>query len=86
MVILKTYPGISKHDGGIKMWMWLCLERELFSIWKQSRNEEDKKKHCEAKNDCMFLSRYVRVSEGIHTLLYSCLNVKKHFAPSRCEI
>ena len=74
-------------------WWWnkdvdvaMPRERELFSIWKQSRNEEDKKKHCEAKNDCMFLSRYVRVSEGIHTLLYSCLNVKKHFAPSRCEI
>ena len=33
------------------MWMWLCVERELFRIWKQSRNEEDRKKYCEAKKD-----------------------------------
>ena len=33
MVILKTYPGISKHDGGIKMWMWLCLERESYLVF-----------------------------------------------------
>ena len=32
------------------MWMWLCVERELFRIWKQSWNGEDKKKYCEAKN------------------------------------
>ena len=33
------------------MWMWLCVERELFRIWKESQNEEDRKKYCEAKKD-----------------------------------
>ena len=27
------------------------LRKELFRIWKQSRNEEDGKKYCEAKRD-----------------------------------
>ena len=31
--------------------MALCRKRELFRIWKQSRNEEDRKKYCEAKKD-----------------------------------
>ena len=37
-------------------WWWnrdvdvaVCRRRELFKIWKQSRNEEDRKKYCEAK-------------------------------------
>ena len=29
----------------------VCRKRELFRIWKQSRNEEDRKKYCEAKKD-----------------------------------
>ena len=39
-------------------WSWnkdldvpVCRKRELFRSWKQSRNEEDKKKYCEAKKD-----------------------------------
>ena len=39
-------------------WWWnkdvdvaVCRKRELFRIWKQSRNEEDSKKCCEAKKD-----------------------------------
>ena len=27
VVILKANPGILKHGGGIKMSMWLCIER-----------------------------------------------------------
>ena len=27
----------------------VCRKRELFRIWKRSRNEEDRKKQCEAK-------------------------------------
>ena len=27
VVILKANPGILKRGGGIKMWMWLCVER-----------------------------------------------------------
>ena len=26
VVILKANPGILKLGGGIKMWMWLCVE------------------------------------------------------------
>ena len=29
----------------------VCRKRELFRIWKQSQNEEDPKKYCEAKKD-----------------------------------
>ena len=32
VVILKKNPGILKRDGGIKMSMWLCVERERV-IW-----------------------------------------------------
>ena len=49
VVILQANSNILKCDGGIKMWMWLCVERELFRIWKQSWNEEDRKKYYEAK-------------------------------------
>ena len=42
----------------LKTWWWkkdvsvaVCRKRELFRIWKQSRNEEDRKKYCEAKKD-----------------------------------
>ena len=28
-----------------------CRNKELFMIWKQSQNEEDRKKYCEAKKD-----------------------------------
>ena len=40
-----------------EMWWWnkdmdvTVLRKELFRIWKQSRNEEDEKKYCEAKRD-----------------------------------
>ena len=30
VVILKANTGILKHGGGIKMWMWLCVERESY--------------------------------------------------------
>ena len=39
-------------------WWWkkdvdvaMCRKRESFRIWKQNRNEEDRKKYCEAKKD-----------------------------------
>ena len=28
--MLKANPGILKLDGRIKMWMWLCVERESY--------------------------------------------------------
>ena len=30
MVILKANPGILKCSGGIKMWIWLCVERGCY--------------------------------------------------------
>ena len=30
VAILKANPGILKRGGGIKMWMWLCAERESY--------------------------------------------------------
>ena len=30
VVILKANPGILKRGGGIKMWIWLCVERESY--------------------------------------------------------
>ena len=30
MVILKVNPDILKCGGGMKMWMWLCEERESY--------------------------------------------------------
>ena len=39
-------------------WWWnkyvdvaVCRKRELFRIWKHRRNEENRKKYCEAKKD-----------------------------------
>ena len=39
-------------------WWWnkvvnvaVCRKRELFRIWKQSQNEEDRKKYCDVKKD-----------------------------------
>ena len=29
----------------------VCRKRDLLRFWKQSRNEEDRKKYCEAKKD-----------------------------------
>ena len=33
------------------MWMWLCVERESYLGFGNSRNEEDRKKYCEAKKE-----------------------------------
>ena len=46
VVILKANPHILKRDGGIKMSILLCVERQ-----KDSRNEEDMKKYQGKKKD-----------------------------------
>ena len=48
LVMLKTNPFILKCGGGIKMWIWLCEERESYLGFGNSRNEKDWKKYCEA--------------------------------------
>ena len=57
MVILKANPSILKRGGGIKMWMWLCLERESYLGFGNRvgmRNEKDRKKYYEAKKDAKY--------------------------------
>ena len=45
-------PGILKCGGWNKeVIVAVCRKRELFGIWKQSWNEENRKKYCEAKKD-----------------------------------
>ena len=51
VVILKANPGILKCGGNKDVDVAVCRKRELFRIWKQSRNGEDRKKYCEAKKD-----------------------------------
>ena len=45
VVILKVNPGILKGCGGIKMWMWQCVERGSYLEFRKSRNEKDRKKY-----------------------------------------
>ena len=49
VAIIKANPSILKGVGGIKMWMWLCVERRSYLAFGNSGNEEDRKKYCEAK-------------------------------------
>ena len=56
-------------------WWWnkdvdvaLCRKRELFRIWKQSRNEEDRKKYCEAKKGAkkvVYKAMYQKAQEAV---------------------
>ena len=54
----EVYGYIKDKPRHIETWWWnkdvdvaVCRNRELFRIWKQSWNEEDKKEYCEAKKD-----------------------------------
>ena len=49
----------------------VCRKRELFRIWKQSQNEEDRKKYCVAKKDakrvvCITMDR--KTQEAVETV------------------
>ena len=33
VVLLKANPGILKCGSGIKIWMWLCVERERYLVF-----------------------------------------------------
>ena len=49
MVILKANPYILKRGGEIKMWMWLCVERESYlEFGSRARMKKIGKKYCEA--------------------------------------
>ena len=49
VIILKAKPGILKCGGGIKMWMWLCVERESYlQFGSRARMRKIGKKYCEA--------------------------------------
>ena len=74
VVIIKTNPGILKRGSGIKMWVWLCVERELFRVWKQSQNEEDRKKKCEAKKDAKRVV-YVAIDQEAQEVVRKLIHV-----------
>ena len=65
VVILKANPGILKHGGGIKMWIWLSVERGSYLGFenKQSRNEENRKNY--AKKDAKRVSTHGYGSENL---------------------
>ena len=64
VVILKGNPGILKRGGGIKLWMWLCLERENYLGFRNSWNEEDRKKCCETKKMLKYMTMDQNGSES----------------------
>ena len=89
MVILKANPGILKRDGGIKMWMWLCIERESYLGFGSSLNEEDRKKYCEIKKKSQDSSIYGYGSESSRgnvcgVMVVSCLELPKGWGKERC--
>ena len=59
-------------------WWWnrdvdvaVCRKRELFRIWKQSRNVEDRKKYCEAKKDAkrvVYMAMDQKAREAVETV------------------
>ena len=52
--------------------MAACRKQELFRIWKQSQNEEDRKKYCEAKKDAK-------------TVVYMAMDQKALEAVKKCQ-
>ena len=45
----RVNPGSLRKGGGTEMWVAVCRKWYLFRIWRHSRNEENRKKYCEAK-------------------------------------
>ena len=59
----------------------VCRKKELFRIWKQSGNEEDRKKYCEAKKDAkrvVYIAMYQKVREAVEKV-DSCRDVGELF-------
>ena len=53
VVILKENPGILKCGGGIKMWMWLFVERESYLGFGNRVGMRKIGRNIEAKKDAM---------------------------------
>ena len=51
MVKLKANPGILKRGCGIKMWMWLCVERGSYLGFGNKVGMRKTARNCEAKKD-----------------------------------
>ena len=78
-VILKANPGILKRVGGVKMWMWLCVERESYLGFGNRRNEEDRTKYCEAKKDAkrvVYMAMHQKVWDAVEKV-NSCRDGRK---------
>ena len=46
----------------------VCRKRELFSIWKQNQNEEDRKKYYEAKKNPKKVVYIARDQKALETV------------------
>ena len=81
-------------------WWWnkdvglaVCSKRELFRIWKQSRNEEDRKKYCGAKKNVIRVV-YVTVDQQAPEAVvvdlccdgYELLRIARHRAGENRDI
>ena len=51
VVILKANPGILKCSGGIKMWIWLCVERGCYLGFENRVRMRKIERNIEAKKD-----------------------------------
>ena len=82
MIILKANPGILKRGGGIKMRMWLCVERGSYLRFGNSRSEEDRNKYWEAKNDAKIVV-YVAMNQKAREAVWevdSCRDGRELFS------
>ena len=53
----------------------VCRKRELFRIWRQSQNEEDRKKYCEAKKDAktvIYIAMDQKARETVEKVDFCC--------------
>ena len=63
-------------------------KRELFRIWKQSRNEEDMKKYCEAKKDAqrvVYMAMDQKAREGVKKV-DSCCDDRELFRTAKKRV
>ena len=73
------------------MWWWnkdVCRKRELFRVWKQSRNEEDMKKYCEAKKDAkraIYMAMNQKAQEAVQKV-DSCCDGRELFRAAKPRV
>ena len=82
VVILKANPGTLKRGGGIKVWMWLCVERGSYlRFGNRIGMRKIGRKYCEAKKDpkrVVYMAMDQRAQEVVETV-DSCRDVCELF-------